>query len=190
MILSYRTWKTVFGSDPSIINRSVLFNQQSYKVVGVMRPEFEWPAATDLWSPLGLAPDAFDEGNTFNENYFSVARLQPGVTPAQSAALMNVITQRFVARWPSEFPKSAAWGVFSVPFTELVYGDVRTPAARAARRRRTRAADRLRECRRPCCSPAPPHANVNSLCAPRSAPRRCAWRGKFSRKAWYSPESA
>ncbi len=127
VVLSYRTWKTVFGSDRTIAGRSILLNQQSYKVIGVMRPEFDWPAGTDVWSPLGLAPGEFSTDNAFNESYFAVARLQPGVTPDQSAALLSVITQRFITGWHSQYPKDSGWGMFSVPFAQLVYGDVRTP---------------------------------------------------------------
>ena len=127
VVLSYRTWKTVFGSDRTIAGRSILLNQQSYKVIGVMRPEFDWPAGTDVWSPLGLAPGEFSTDNAFDESYFAVARLQPGVTPDQSAALLSVITQRFITGWHSQYPKDSGWGMFSVPFAQLVYGDVRTP---------------------------------------------------------------
>jgi predicted permease len=126
-VLSYRTWKTIFGSDPSVINRSVLFNQQNYKIIGVMRPQFDWPQGTDVWSPLGLAPDAFSTDNAFNESYLAVARLQPGVTPEQSTALLSVVTERFINGWHSQFPRSAGWGLFSIPITQYAYGDVRTP---------------------------------------------------------------
>ncbi len=127
VVLSYRAWKTVFGSDASLVGRSIPLNQQSYKVIGVMRPEFDWPANADLWSPLGLAPKAFDRGNSFNEAYFAIARLQPGVTPARAQAMMGILTKRFVDTAGTDYPKNSGWGMFSVPFTRLVYGDVRTP---------------------------------------------------------------
>ncbi len=127
VILAYNTWNTTFGADRGIIGRSLQFNQQPYKVVGVMRPGFEWPPQADLWSPLALPPDAFAIDNIFNEAYLAFARLQPGVTPAQAAAYINVVTQRVVNDPRSEFPKSSGWGLFSVPFSTFVYGDVRAP---------------------------------------------------------------
>jgi predicted permease len=126
-VLSYRLWKTVFGADPNIIGRSIDLNQQSYKVVGVMAPDFEWPARTDLWTPMGLAPGAFDSNQTFNESYLAVARLQPGLTAEQGATSVNMDTQRMIDALHTDFPKRAEWGMFAVPFTRLVYGDVRTP---------------------------------------------------------------
>ncbi len=111
----------------SILGRSIQLNQQPYAVVGVMRSDFQWPDQTDLWSPLALDPADFAIDNIFNENYFAVARLQPGVSPQQAAAYMNVRTQRVVNDPRSQYPKNSGWGMFSVPFTQFEYGDVRTP---------------------------------------------------------------
>jgi predicted permease len=127
VILSYNTWNTVFGADKSMIGRAIQLNQQPYTVIGVMRPEFRWPDQTDLWSPLALAPGDFAIDNIFNESYFAVARMQPGLNAQQAAAYLNVVTQRVVNDPRSQYPKSSGWGMFSVPLTEFVYGDVRTP---------------------------------------------------------------
>src|SRR5271156_5516722 len=54
VILSYNTWKTLFGGDKSLLGRSIQLNQQPYAVIGVMPPDFRWPDQTDLWSPLAL----------------------------------------------------------------------------------------------------------------------------------------
>jgi predicted permease len=127
VVLAYKTWKSLFGGDGSIIGHSVQFNRQPYTVVGVMPPDFEWPEQTDLWSPLALSPGDFAIDNIFNEAHLAVARLQPGVTPAQAAAYMNAVTERVVNDGRSHYPKSSGWGMFSVPFTQFIYGDVRTP---------------------------------------------------------------
>src|SRR5271156_4487115 len=127
VILSYNTWKTLFGGDKSLLGRSIQLNQQPYAVIGVMPPDFRWPDQTDLWSPLALPPGDFAIDNFFNESYFAVARMQPGVTAQQAAAYLNVVTQRVVNDPRSQYPKSSGWGMFSVPFTQFVYGDVRTP---------------------------------------------------------------
>jgi predicted permease len=128
VVLSYNTWKTTFGADKSIINRSIQFNQQPYTVIGVMRPDFRWPEQTDLWSPLALPAADFAIDNIFNESYFAVGRMQPGVSAQQAAAYLNVVSQRIVNDpRSSQYPKSSGWGMFSVPLTQFVYGDVRTP---------------------------------------------------------------
>jgi len=128
VVLAYNTWKTLFGGDEGIVGRSIQFNQEPYKVIGVMGPEFLWPNQTDLWAPLGLAPKEFEADNIFNENYFVVARLQPGVKLPSAAAYLDVLTQQ-VSDDPRAkgYPRDSGWGMFAIPFTEFVYGDVRTP---------------------------------------------------------------
>jgi predicted permease len=128
VVLSYQTWKTHFGGDTSIVGRTIQLNQEPYQVIGVMRPEFQWPNPVDVWAPLALAPDDFAIDNIFNESFFVVARLQPSVPPAQAGAYLDILTQQ-VANDPRAggYPKTSGWGMFAVPFTQFVYGDLRTP---------------------------------------------------------------
>src|SRR5690242_4197557 len=128
VILAYNTWKSIFGGDSDIVGRSVQLNQQPYKIIGVMGPEFQWPSQSDLWAPLGLAQDAFVIDNIFNENYLSIARLQPDAKFTNASAFLALTSQR-VSDDPRTkgYPKASAWGLFAVPFTEFIYGDVRTP---------------------------------------------------------------
>ncbi len=127
VVLAYDTWKSVFGGDSGIIGRTVLFNQQSYKVIGVMGRDFDWPSPVDLWAPLALPPGDFADDNFFNEAHFAVARLKPGVPFSQAAAVMDIITERVVNDPRTGYPKSSGWGMFAVPFTVFVYGDVHAP---------------------------------------------------------------
>jgi predicted permease len=128
VVLAYNTWKSTFGADEHIIGRSIQLNQEPYKVIGVMGPDFLWPNPTDLWTPLGLKPDDFAIGNIFNEGFFAAGRLQPNVKLANASAYLNLVTQRI---WDDPrakgFPKDAGWGIFAVPVVEFVYGNVRTP---------------------------------------------------------------
>jgi len=127
VVLAYNAWKGVFGGDSGIVGRTIMLNQQTYKVIGVMGREFEWPNPVDLWAPLALPPGAFADDNIFNEAHFAVARLEPSVAFSQAAAFMDVITQRVVNDPRTRYPKSSGWGMFAVPFTEFVYGDVHAP---------------------------------------------------------------
>jgi len=128
VVLAYGTWISLFGSDAQIIGKTASFNQEPYKVIGVMGPEFQWPNPTDLWAPLALASQEFSVDNYFNENYFAVARLKPGVTFEKAAAFMNLLSQQLSDDPRLQgYPKRSGWGLFTVPFTKLVYGDLQTP---------------------------------------------------------------
>jgi len=128
VVLSFNAWKSIFGGDGSIIERTIQLNQQPYKVIGVMAPDFQWPALADLWAPLGLAPKAFVIDNIFNENYLAVARLQPGMNFSHAATFLKMTSQQIIDDPRAKgYPGASGWSLFAVPFTEFVYGDVRTP---------------------------------------------------------------
>jgi predicted permease len=127
VILSYNTWKNVFGSDAAIVGRSLQLNHEPYRIVGVMGPDFQWPGEADLWSPLGLSASDLSDDNRFNEGLFCVARVQPRLKFATAAAYMDILTQRIANDRRSPYAKSSGWSMFAVPFTQFVYGDIRTP---------------------------------------------------------------
>ncbi len=128
IVLAYGAWQRWFGGDSGIVGRSIQLNQQTYRVVGVMGPAFQWPSPqVDLWSPLGLEAAAFSPDNTFNENYFAVARLQPGVSFAQANSFTGVLAQRVINDPRASFAKDAQWGLFLMPISDYVFGNLRTP---------------------------------------------------------------
>ncbi len=45
--LSQKLWQRVFGGDPNIIGRQIRLSGESYMVVGVMPPQFQFPP---FWS--------------------------------------------------------------------------------------------------------------------------------------------
>src|SRR5580658_2289684 len=73
-ILSYATWKGLFGGDPRVLGRTILLNGNPYAVAGVIQPEFllnnevmqtvGGNERSDIYLPLPLAADAVhDRGN-------------------------------------------------------------------------------------------------------------------------------
>ena len=129
VVLSYAAWKRLFGQDATVLGRTIELNRTPYRVIGVMGPEFRWPAATDLWVPLGLPSDAYNTGNRFNENYDAVVRLKPGVTFQQASAYMQILNNRVRndGTGYGSYAKNSAWGMFLVPFTDYIAGDTKTP---------------------------------------------------------------
>jgi predicted permease len=128
VVLAYPAWQRFFGGDPNVVGRSILLNQQDYRVVGVMGRGFDWPnPQIDLWTPLGLAQKAFAVDNTFNENYLSVARLQPNVSFAQASAYVDLLSKQFTDPRVKYYAGASQWGMFLMPLTSFVFGDLSTP---------------------------------------------------------------
>ena len=127
VVLDYGMWQRFFGGDPSIVEKTIQLNEEPYKVIGVMGPEFSAPNQ-DLWLPLGLPADAFLPTNRHNEGFVGVARLQPGISFEKAQAYMGVLTQHgFDDAANGAYAKDSRWGVFAVPYTDFVVGDLKTP---------------------------------------------------------------
>lgn len=128
VVLSYTLWQEMFGGQRDAVGKSVLLDDQSYRVVGVMRSDFDWPRNEQLWIPLGLASDAYAAGNRFNESYDSVVRLRPGVSVAQMNAALDQKRQEEIRReGTGSFAQSAGWSMFAQPWTQDAAGDLRKP---------------------------------------------------------------
>jgi putative ABC transport system permease protein len=100
IVLSYRLWRDRFGSDPAVLNRSVLVDGAGYTIVGVARRGFAFPAAdTMLWTPYLVPPPAADAapgGSGTMSVVRALARLAPRVTPAQAAAEGTAAARRTI----------------------------------------------------------------------------------------------
>jgi putative ABC transport system permease protein len=96
VILSDGLWRRRFGGDPSLVGKSLLLNSESYTVVGVMAPGFRFPAAVELWTPVGIDP-----ASTQKANYLEItARLKDGVSLGKAQAEMAVVAQQFSKSHP------------------------------------------------------------------------------------------
>ena len=130
IVLSYAAWQRMFGGQHDVIDKKVLLDDQSYRVIGVMRSDFAWPKGVEMWTALGLAPTEFAANNRFNESYNSVVRLKPGVTVAQFNAAMEQKRLEEIRREGTSgfnFGQTSGWGMFAQPWTEDAAGDLRKP---------------------------------------------------------------
>ncbi|HEY1242635.1 MAG TPA: ABC transporter permease [Bryobacteraceae bacterium] len=129
VVLSYAAWSRLFGRDPKVIGRSLELNQIPYRVVGVMGPDFRWPARVDVWAPLGLAPQLYGPDNRFNEAYTCFARLRPAVSFGRASSFVRILTERFYGSGDQAalYARSSQWGLFLLPITDFVAGDAKTP---------------------------------------------------------------
>jgi hypothetical protein len=44
VVLSHRTWRERFASDPAIVGRRIRLNEQPFEIIGVMPPDFVFPS--------------------------------------------------------------------------------------------------------------------------------------------------
>jgi len=128
VVLSDAAWKRRFGGDPAIVGRTLLLNEESYQVIGVMGPDFNWPNQAELWVPLALPAASYSDVHLrHNEYLFCAARLRPGVTNDQANAYLALRASQEIASEGSGYSQAAGWGMFSMPLIDFVAGNLRKP---------------------------------------------------------------
>ena len=119
-ILSHGLWERRFGSDRSVVGRTVRLNREDYVVVGVMPAEFSLLGFTpQLWTPLTLTAADQTAAARKDRSLYLFARLVPGVTLEQARAEMATLAQQA----EKDFPETEKrWGVTAKTLPDfLVY---------------------------------------------------------------------
>ncbi len=130
VILGHGLWQSRFGSDASIVGKSLTLNNQSYTVVGVMSPNFQFPVGfgylgrvlndpTDLYVPIAATGTEASRGNY---SFFALGRLKPGVTIDQARAEMTTIERRLEQQYPDS---NTGIGISLIPTQEQTVKEIR-----------------------------------------------------------------
>src|SRR5882724_3892344 len=108
-ILSHELWERRFGSDASLIGRTVRLNRENYTVIGVMPPNFRLLGFTpQLWTPLVLTAADQTAAAHHERSLFLFARLKSGVTLEQARAEFTTLAHRAEENFPES---EKGWGV-------------------------------------------------------------------------------
>ena len=101
-VLSHPFWHSHFSRDPSVVGRSILLSGQSYTIVGVLSPGFEFPAArADVVA--AFLPHAGREATARGAHTLrAFVRLKPEMTGAVAQQEMN----RIAADLEREYPET------------------------------------------------------------------------------------
>jgi putative ABC transport system permease protein len=128
-VISRGLWQRRFGSDPSIIGRSLMLSDISTEVVGVMPEGFLFPAPdTEVWIPMALNPQA-----TSPFLLTAVGRLKPGQGGSTATADTTNILRNAAAENPAAIarksapPPGAGFKTIVTPLKEAVVGKIEKP---------------------------------------------------------------
>jgi putative ABC transport system permease protein len=119
-VISHRLWTTRYGSDPRILGRTILLNEISHDVAGVLPPGFQFPPFVDADVILPVP-----ERTCRSCGYIrGIARLRPEVSRATAQQELDAIASRLELAFPDS---NEGRGVNVVPLQEVAVGQVRTP---------------------------------------------------------------
>ena len=96
VVLSFNYWQRRFGSDPTVVNQSLLVNGQPFTILGVAAPGFHSVVmgdTPDLFAPMTMKaeirPGITDLQDRTSRWLNIVGKLEPGLTREQAEAGIN-----------------------------------------------------------------------------------------------------
>ena len=100
VILGDSVWRAHFGSDPTLVGRTIRLEGKNYTVVGITPPGFYFPRPSrQIWIPLTLTAE--ERTSRTMQMVEAFGRLSPGHTLEQFAAELNGIASRLEQQYPA-----------------------------------------------------------------------------------------
>jgi len=126
-VLSEGFWRRRFGSDSSVVGRTLTLNRNPVVVVGVLparydfNPRFAFSAtgARDLWLPQQFPPAARTAGGRYLQ---VIARLAPSATVASAQQEASTLARRLEREFPE---RQTGWDVNVVGLRTELVGEAR-----------------------------------------------------------------
>jgi predicted permease len=97
-VLNYGFWQRYFMGDPNVVGKKLQLVHETYEVIGVMPPRFQWDDG-EVYLPLKVKQDA-------SLSFGCSIKLRPGVTAAQADAELQPLIEQFAKESPSHYPGS------------------------------------------------------------------------------------
>ncbi|HEY7913506.1 MAG TPA: ABC transporter permease [Blastocatellia bacterium] len=131
-VISHAMWQSRFGGHEDVLDKTLILEGKTYRVIGVMPEGFSFPRAqdlpsyfrlaprTDVWTPIGLTDEQLN--NRGSHNKAVIARLKENVSVAAAQAEMNQIAARIGER----YPEASGFGVTVLSLHEHLVGGSRT----------------------------------------------------------------
>lgn len=113
-VISHRVWQSRFGSDSSIIGRSIRVNGQPFTVIGIMPPA-ALLMGTDLWVPMGAPPLRIPRQA---RQWAIIGHIKPGASLATVNSDLGRIATRTERAYRAEFKEYEGWRLEAAPFAE------------------------------------------------------------------------
>jgi putative ABC transport system permease protein len=123
-VLSEPYWRSQFGGDPDLVDKTLSIDGNAYTVIGVMPAAFELVANTSIVVPVETGIKDSDRTNRKNQpSYEAFARLKSGVSLEQAGTAMRGIHERLSGLYPES---NKAWSMSLKPLIDARVGSVRS----------------------------------------------------------------
>ncbi|MGH9883940.1 MAG: ABC transporter permease, partial [bacterium] len=89
VVLAHDFWRARFGGDSSVVGRTIVLDDSTFRIVGVLPAGASYPRNATLWTPRPLAFMDLDRSVWASILLTSVARPRAGVNPADVRAALD-----------------------------------------------------------------------------------------------------
>lgn len=123
-VLSHEAWLQLTGGDRAAIGKTLHFNGQPFRLVGVLPPGFRFPRDVELWTPLALDSLTTPTARgmlTVN----GIARLRDGVSFQTAQAALTLLHGQLLHAYPAMYAANRPQYLTARPLAEAIAGELR-----------------------------------------------------------------
>jgi putative ABC transport system permease protein len=121
-IVSRRFLQRHFGNGIDGIGKSVILNNESYTIVGVMPSWLNLQDEADIWTPLDTSPKGV--GSRDEHSWYAIGRLKTGISLARAREDLLAISNVLEKQYPNSNNRVHA---VLIPLNEVFTGASKTP---------------------------------------------------------------
>ena len=120
-LIGYGLWQRRFGSDQNIVGQTINLEGRSRTITGVMPRDFDIPAASEIWVPMQVDPEAVPLNQRSQTSFETIARLKPGVSIEQADTQLKTIAEGLARDYPQY---RQGWTVKLITLRALLISDL------------------------------------------------------------------
>jgi predicted permease len=132
VVLSDGLWRREFAADPHILGKTLLLDEDPYRVVGIMPRGYRDLGSnseernTETWLAAGLSGLPYPPPQRSLRLHRQVtARLKPGLTVAAAQSQLDAVVESLKAQFPVDYPPQVQWTIRMTPLSEAIVGNTR-----------------------------------------------------------------
>jgi len=112
LLISDALWRRRFGADPSVIGKTVRMNDQDFRIVGVLRANYQplvsahFYQAAEMWAPIGYRR-GLPAACRSCQHLKALGRLAPGVSFERARQDLERVRRELAAAYPRDYSQDS-----------------------------------------------------------------------------------
>ena len=124
-LLSWAAWQKRFGSDPTVVGKTVTLAGRPRTIVGILPASFHWEQPHEFYLPFGFTQEQLRQRGSRFLN--AVARLAPSVSFAAASRGVDEFSNSLRKANPDSYGGESHWHLTLTPLRDRFVGSARQP---------------------------------------------------------------